>query len=552
MKGGDPVVRGRGAAAIVVSMLVLGVYAPTIQTGPAYGDSAELAAACHALGVAHPTGYPLYTLLGHAFTRVPVGTVAFRVNAMSAVFAAAACGLVVLVALEIGSRWIGAGVAAATLAGSPTFWGHAVRAEVYAPSLVLLLAGVLCALRWRAGGGRGVLLGLAVVGGVALSHHLATALLFAIPAWIGLRSRPREVLDPRNLLPCIGLALLPLASLAYLPIAASTTTGFAWGDPVTWDRFRDHVGGALYHPFLLRLGLEGALLNLAQLASSSVVQVGWIGLGLAGVGILRLALDSREDPDAPGGRPGPAIGAWILLNAVYASLYDIPDIEAYFLPTHVALALLAGMGAHHLAWIWDRMAGASSGGDRRRLAVHLPLVAVLLASPVARLATGVGWFREQPTARPYLDAVVEQVPEGAILLAGRDESALPLLYLRYVEEKRTDLVLVAPPLVRQAWYREHLAETHPGLAFPSSDDPRVFARELVELHGRDRPVWTRDLFPRDADEAGTTGWVLERKRALTLDRAPARPYDVGRDFSVVPVGDFDVVRVREGERGRAP
>ncbi|MGZ3442447.1 MAG: protein O-mannosyl-transferase family, partial [Polyangia bacterium] len=53
-------------------------------------DSSELAAAAWGLGVAHPPGHPLPSLLGRACTLVPLGSIAFRVGLASALAGAAA------------------------------------------------------------------------------------------------------------------------------------------------------------------------------------------------------------------------------------------------------------------------------------------------------------------------------------------------------------------------------------------------------------------------------------------------------------------------------
>jgi hypothetical protein len=58
--------------------------APTIFTG----DSADATMASYFLGIPHPPGFPVYTWIGHIFTFLPVGDVAYRVNLMSAFFGA--------------------------------------------------------------------------------------------------------------------------------------------------------------------------------------------------------------------------------------------------------------------------------------------------------------------------------------------------------------------------------------------------------------------------------------------------------------------------------
>src|ERR1041384_4667174 len=57
-------------------------------------DSGEMVAASYNLGQPHPPGYPLFCLLGRIFAFLPVGTVAFRYNLLSALLAMAALALV--------------------------------------------------------------------------------------------------------------------------------------------------------------------------------------------------------------------------------------------------------------------------------------------------------------------------------------------------------------------------------------------------------------------------------------------------------------------------
>ena len=58
--------------AIFIGIVSFLVYVTTVAPDVGFTDSGELAAVCTTLGVAHPTGYPLYTLLGHVSTLLPV------------------------------------------------------------------------------------------------------------------------------------------------------------------------------------------------------------------------------------------------------------------------------------------------------------------------------------------------------------------------------------------------------------------------------------------------------------------------------------------------
>ena len=121
-------------------ILYLSSLAPSVVT--LFDDSLEFQLVTYQLGIAHPTGYPLYTLLGKLFTFLPIGNVAFRVNVMSAVFAAGTVSLVYLLIVQLvqpsaASKLsslaihLGGVSGALLLATSLVFWQQATIAEVY-------------------------------------------------------------------------------------------------------------------------------------------------------------------------------------------------------------------------------------------------------------------------------------------------------------------------------------------------------------------------------------------------------------------------------------
>jgi len=85
--------------AFIIFALCLVVYNATLTPSLSHKspDGNELATVCYILGLAHSTGYPLYTWLGKLFTLVPIGDVAHRVNLMSGVLGAG--GVVLLYAI---------------------------------------------------------------------------------------------------------------------------------------------------------------------------------------------------------------------------------------------------------------------------------------------------------------------------------------------------------------------------------------------------------------------------------------------------------------------
>ncbi|UCC65494.1 MAG: DUF2723 domain-containing protein, partial [Anaerolineae bacterium] len=125
-------------------VVALAVYVVTAAPDILPADFGEFQLVAALLGVAHPFGFPLYTMAGHLFIRLlPWGTPAYRLNLMSGVLAA---GTLVLVARAT-RLWarrlqappfltIAGGLAAALALGTATtFWAQATIANVRTPAV---------------------------------------------------------------------------------------------------------------------------------------------------------------------------------------------------------------------------------------------------------------------------------------------------------------------------------------------------------------------------------------------------------------------------------
>src|ERR1700722_2437593 len=106
--------RRSAVTAAVAFLVVIAIYLCTMMPGPAFMDTGEYQTVTYVLGCAHPTGYPLYTMVGKLFgTLVPLGNWAVRMNLMSALSTAASAAMLVLLAMRY--RVSGAVAVAASL-----------------------------------------------------------------------------------------------------------------------------------------------------------------------------------------------------------------------------------------------------------------------------------------------------------------------------------------------------------------------------------------------------------------------------------------------------
>ena len=502
--------RGVAWPAAAVAALALAVYLATLAPGLSFAhngtDSGDLVTAAWTLGVPHPSGYPTYTLLAWLFTRLPVGVVAYRANLLSAVCAAGAAGLIfagvrllvprsdAAVTSPGQGRWpwafltaeastLLAGSAALTFAFSSLLWSQAVITEVYA--LLTLFAALLLwlALRWRAGGGDGLLWLAGLVLGLGLGNHLT--LVLGVPAlFLLLWPERRRWLRPRVLVPASLLFLAGLGVYAYLPLAARGDPPVNWGNPQTWDRFLWVVTARQYQQFAFGLDLAAVPERLANWAWLLGDQFGWWGLGLALAGG---AWWWRRD------RAFALCGlAWTLLAGGYGFFYDTGDSQAYLLPPLLILATWWAEGARGLL----RMVAGSWSAWLR------PALALLLLLPLVSL--GLHWQAADPDddwlIHTYIRQALTGVEPGGLVVVRGDGPTFALWYGLYVEEKRPDVAVVSGPLLAYIWYREQVRRQSPHLLVPEPGAGEVtiddLARELIAGNAPERPVYATD--PGDA------------------------------------------------------
>src|SRR5580765_1452185 len=138
----------RTLCAGLVSAAAFALYRATMLPGFDFGDTGSFQATVGSPLIMPRDGYPLYFAVGQLFLWVTGAEPAHALNLASAVTAAIACGLIVLVGAELSGSIAAATGAALLFGASYTFWSQAVIAEVYALHIALVSLTLLLLLRW--------------------------------------------------------------------------------------------------------------------------------------------------------------------------------------------------------------------------------------------------------------------------------------------------------------------------------------------------------------------------------------------------------------------
>ena len=415
--------------AVVVTVATFVVFAMTALRGVSFGDWAEMQHVPARLEVPHPTGFPLYVLLGKAFSLIPVGSVAFRATLLSATAAAAAMGMLVLIAGRLGVRPVIALAAGIALAATATLWEEATFPEMN--TLHLLLCAVLIhrALVWRdERRDRDLRIG-ALVAGLALSNHLLS--LSVVPilvVFVLVEDRLRLLRRPRLLLELLLLFAAGLSFYLFIVIRVYTGPPELYGGMRSIDSLLSFVSGAQFRvdmqfgtgeslalawravPDLLA-GIErgsNALFSIVPLAGAVILVrrdrwAGWLTVALAAANVY-MFVGYRGD------LPHYLLLAWLIL-----ALW-------------LAVAVETGFG-----WLRTRLGPGLDDAEYGLVAV----AALFLVS---------NWAAHDQSANrlgeDYTRAVFDRLPPNALLVTYWD-TLTTLSYAHCIEGARPDVALIA-------------------------------------------------------------------------------------------------------------
>jgi hypothetical protein len=396
----------------------------------------------HLLGVAHPTGYPTYVILGWFAQLLPLDSVAFRANLLSAVLVSGALATVVAILLRLGVRPVIAAAAAIALGAVPTVWAAATVAEVNPLHLLFVALLLHRALVWEDGRRtRDLVLG-ALLLGLGLGNHLLIVFVAPFIALFVLWGGRRDIASrPWILAPAVAAGLLGVAIYLYIPLAANGTAPLKYNHPVTLDAVLWLVGGAQFRAqfgflsasgFAEFLGSLGALWQLLAERATPVFPV------VGAVGLVVLV------------RCRPAFGL-MCLGILVTNLYfwaTYLRLEHYLLVPWLILAIGAGGALEALARaLGSRQPVVRAPGSDQEWWRALDAGRLVGAAAVI-FAIGLALANWQAADRSterggdaYVETILEALPPDAAILSEWDAST-PLWHAQYVLARRPDVLIV--------------------------------------------------------------------------------------------------------------
>ncbi len=477
---------------IIISLFILSgllcVYLLTLAPSVLGGDAGELQFVPYILGLPHPTGYPLICLLGKLWSYIPIGTVAYRMNLLSAVFASLAALGFYLTARRFTRSSISSLLGALTLALSHAFWSQAVISDKYAFNalFVVLISGLALVLIDKPEPAR--LYILAFFLGLSLTHH-RSSILFGPPLLLAIGFKAKKIpLKPGIIAKALLLSVAPLILYVYIPIAA--TKGLP---PGTWqiNNFHDFVSYIADVGYVKRVGITIRTENISYYVKTLLQNLTFPGAVLGLIGLIASLFKARVY--------GLFLLTAFLLQAYLSLNYEVPRRWVFFLPSFILYTFWISRGAALLLELPEKVFKIK----RWIYLSNLLVILMLAVIPASLFKSNYPHFRELHLNGSLLDIWRQELKHGhagerlglalklvepkAIIVCDWEQATI-FWYMQQVEGLRRDVFVKYPiesleEMAKKAQKEGrplYLARTLPGITHrwhPVSVGPLIWLRD---------------------------------------------------------------------------
>ncbi len=455
------------------SFLACGVfvlYAQSLVPSVLPGDPAQFQYIPAVLGIPYPPGFPLYILLGHLWSLLPIGTLAYRMNLLSAVFGALTVGALFVASRRQNLRLLAALAVASALAFLPPFWQYATFAAEYTLHTLLIVLLIAFLVEWEQTRQTRWLQLAALTFGLGLTNHPTFLLLAPATVFFVALVAKREFIEkPRQYLSAIMLAALPLCLYLYIPVrggqllAASTAILPDWQSVVAQgivSPFYKQTSGGLLEfftaqSFVKNVGAQWKWDTLISDWSAMIAQT--INLPVLFAALVGVVAAARRRGN---------LAVWLLLafatvtfvtfQYVYTALANVSDWAPYFakffLPGFIILILFVGHGIDVVLCAIEALIVRIRVRSIIASGIAVLVVLALVVAAINDLASRhtADLIQQSRELEVKWREVQQYPPEQGAALMGHWGDLTSLWYFQTAEGWRRDVVTFFPPSDEQA------------------------------------------------------------------------------------------------------
>lgn len=394
-------------------------------------------------GIAHPPGYPLYSLLAHISTWFPFGSIALRVHLLSILFGALTCLCLWWITYLLFRKKTIACLVALGFGFSTVFWSQSIIAEVYSLQLLifsLLFLSALFLLRVDAEAEQQNLAKIIfLLTGLGLSNHWPL-LILSLPCLAAVIWPVRKVFMQNSLraIPWFLAGLLPYVWMVYRSLMNPEISFFGTIINSVSD-FWFYISRAAYSGIDASesAGFYDKLQFTGHFLQETLSQFGLVGgvFVIAGFIYQWRILPVHICAALILGYTVPSLGLICLLDFDYDFLHQA-IFRVYPLVCYWVAAIWLGIGVMFITyWLTRHIHGNLAPAFAVKGFALLLVATTFIDNAVANYRADDDW------AERYATVILKTMPENAVFFASSDTTLGPVGYMHHVRKFRNDIEL---------------------------------------------------------------------------------------------------------------
>ncbi len=450
------------------SAVILFIYSRSAPPSVYHGDSGETITASYTLGIQHPPGYPLFSLLGKLASKLPAGDISYRIYLLSS-FLSIACFLAVFFLIKESARAAGfdkqnefiSALFAAFFSLGTIIWEQSTTAKggIYMLNILFSASIILLALKcFNSGGKKRMYFMLAsFLYGLSMgNHHMTQLVLFPLYAVLFFIAAEKNFFSKKNIFLSLFFFLTGFSIYLYLPLRAISGAVINWGDPSNIENFLQVFSRYQY------IRAEGAR-SAAAAFNQSLYYLSCVfkeNVFLLPFMIIGAFLLFKKNKKALFLALLPFF-IFLFVTALYLNLKEerFYIMQTYITPVFIASSLLASFS------------GYAFGGKIARGITILLLSFFLIINASAK------WKNNDKSsyylARDYINNMLILADANSIIFTTGDGIVFPSWYARYVKKIRPDVTFIGSPVLPMKWVRDQITLQNPGIMVPRITEKKI-------------------------------------------------------------------------------
>lgn len=401
-------------------------YALLAKSWPSLEDASEFVLSAHYLGISHPPGYPLFSLIGKIATFFPFFTPAYKIHLLTSLFATVTLYCCAQIVQLLSRSQISVFFVVGLLGGSGFFIVQAVTAEVYIFNLMFFCWLFYLACRLHFFNCLKDLLFFSAIFGLALTNHWPLMLL-SFPALFVL-VYPSLGQHKRYLGVCVLLFLVGLSPYLHL-MWAHHYSDFIFSDPLdSLEALWGYVSREEYrlHDQQTYVELADRLMFFLDGSFFLGLELSLLALPFAGLGLYRFYQKDRSIFLSF----VLAIGSSLVFLVMVRSSEFSPLAKSYFRSYQmIPLASLAIL--------------AACGFEKYQTRKIYLLAGLAFLCSHFLIHTYRASQRLDSFSSDFAQLILESLPKDAVLFVKGDSDAGPITYQHYLNNVRSDILLIS-------------------------------------------------------------------------------------------------------------